>query len=67
VRIYQRKFGRSKNGWFAKELVEAFEFTDAAVEFGGKARCIWPGEPEDEKEQAQKVAPKPQQEALTDA
>ena len=39
VRLYELHLGWHERSWVERRLVEAFEVQDAALEFGGSARC----------------------------
>ncbi len=39
VRLYELHLGWHDRSWVERRLVEAFEVQDAALEFGGTARC----------------------------
>lgn len=39
VRLFEYRIGGSERGGVQKQLLEAFEFEGAALEFGGAARC----------------------------
>lgn len=42
VRLFELRFGWHEQGWVQKQLLEAWEFEGAALEFGDAARCTEP-------------------------